>query len=120
VRQGLVDRIPGYGTEGRRKWERWKLKGAKLSFHQRAALEAIRTAGGVARPEGGGWWKDEAGHRLIYAAEPGSTAAALCRAETVSTTTIYALVNRGLLVSASDATHRGHHTYVIPEWVVLG
>lgn len=62
------------------------------------ALAAIRASGGRAEPRVGGYWYGVDGRRLTHGALPGSKCAALGLPEPVSTTTVKALADAGLLV----------------------
>lgn len=73
-----------------------------ISEHMRRTLLAVASEGGVARPEGGGYWKAPSGARLTYEPLPGSSRAQLGEREPVGTTTIRALAARGLMIRVDD------------------
>lgn len=84
---------------------------AVLTPTMACAMNAIRASGGLAIPEGGGWWKGADGKRLCYQnpKHPAETAS-------VGTTTIYALVHRDFLrrMNVEPEPWRDTYEVVVP------
>ena len=93
----------------------------KLSEHMARALEAIRVGGGIATPEGGGWWRNSFGDRLQYVHPHGSDLYGAAGSmptpgmADVTTQQIYALTHRGLLRRTNVHQDSWCDTYVLAE-----
>jgi hypothetical protein len=82
---------------------------AALSEHMTRALAAIKASGGLAIPEGGGWWKGGNGERLTFVHPEYQYPLS------VQTATIYALVTRNLLARKNFDRAAWRDTYeVVP------
>lgn len=84
-----------------------------LSYTMQQALKSILAQGRLAIPEGGGWWKGEAGIRLSYPPKEGSIRS------TVPTGTIYSLVSRGFLRRRNLNKWPHKDTYEITDQVLI-
>jgi hypothetical protein len=85
----------------------------KLSTAQQRTLDAIRAHGGMATPEGGGWWKGLDNERLYI--EASSNGVLQGEKVAVGTTTIYSLERRGLLQRRMFSKHAWKDSYVISK-----
>ena len=80
-----------------------------LSKHMERAIEVIRAGGGLAIPEGGGWWKGSDGKRLRHQ----NVVLGGDYSEPVVTKTIYALTRRGLLKRTGKHKQSWRDTYFL-------